>query len=102
MRSCPDGVNTAMERGPRIGRILRWALGITLTHAALLCPLAWLQPGFTLDGPRTPPFVRFPVDLAAPDDPIVGGAGLHPVLKGWRNTANVGSANPRCETASVA
>jgi hypothetical protein len=82
--------------------MLRWALGITLTHAALLCLLAWLQPGFTQGGPLTPPFPRFPADLADPDDRVVGGAGLHPVLKGWRNIAKVGSANPRGETASVA
>ncbi len=45
-----------------------------------------------LGGPQTQPFVLFPADLAAPDEPIVGAAALHAVLKGWRDTPGQGAA----------
>lgn len=38
-----------------------------------------------LGGPQTRPFVLFPTVLPAPDEPILGAAGLHRVLAGWRN-----------------
>ena len=38
-----------------------------------------------LGGPQTRPFVLYPVDLAVPDEPIVGAAGVHRLLTGWRS-----------------
>jgi uncharacterized membrane protein YvlD (DUF360 family) len=37
-----------------------------------------------LGGPQTRPFIFHPVELAVPDDPIVGAAAVHGVLRGWR------------------
>ena len=37
----------------------------------------------SLGGPQTHPFVLYPADLAAPDEPILGSPALHRVLKGW-------------------
>ncbi len=54
-----------------------------------------------LGGMRTPPFVRFPADLAAPDEPIVGAAAFHPVLKGWRTASSGTHAAALRETAAI-
>ena len=37
-----------------------------------------------LGGPQTRPFIFHPVELAVPDDAIVGAAAVHGVLRGWR------------------
>ena len=37
-----------------------------------------------LGGPQTRPFILHPVDLPAPDEPIVGAEQVHAVLSGWR------------------
>jgi uncharacterized membrane protein YvlD (DUF360 family) len=37
-----------------------------------------------LGGPQTRPFLLHPVELAVPDDPIVGASQVHGVLTGWR------------------
>jgi uncharacterized membrane protein YvlD (DUF360 family) len=37
-----------------------------------------------LGGPQTRPFILHPASLAAPNDEIVGAAGVHAVLSGWR------------------
>ncbi len=37
-----------------------------------------------LGGPQTSPFILYPVELPAPDEPIVGAAGVHRLLVGWR------------------
>jgi uncharacterized membrane protein YvlD (DUF360 family) len=37
-----------------------------------------------LGGPQTRPFVLYPVDLPVPEEPIVGAAGVHRLLTGWR------------------
>jgi uncharacterized membrane protein YvlD (DUF360 family) len=37
-----------------------------------------------LGGPQTRPFILHPASLDAPDDEIVGAAGVHAVLTGWR------------------
>ncbi len=37
-----------------------------------------------LGGPQTQPFVLYPYEFASPREPIIGAAGLHAVLKGWR------------------
>jgi hypothetical protein len=37
-----------------------------------------------LGGPQTQPFILHPVELSMPTDPVVGAAGVHEVLTGWR------------------
>ena len=37
-----------------------------------------------LGGPQTRPFVLHPVELAEPDEPIVGAVAVHTLLTGWR------------------
>src|SRR5213079_1250167 len=37
-----------------------------------------------LGGPQTRPFILYPVELPVPDQPIVGAAGVHALLTGWR------------------
>jgi hypothetical protein len=37
-----------------------------------------------LGGPQTRPFILHPVELPAPSEPIVGAAGVHALLSGWR------------------
>jgi uncharacterized membrane protein YvlD (DUF360 family) len=37
-----------------------------------------------LGGPQTRPFVMYPVELPGPAEPIVGAAGVHELLSGWR------------------
>jgi uncharacterized membrane protein YvlD (DUF360 family) len=39
-----------------------------------------------IGGPQTRPFILAPVELPAPDEPIVGAAKVHEVLTGWRRT----------------
>jgi hypothetical protein len=36
-----------------------------------------------LGGPQTQPFLLFPSELPLPDEPLVGAAAVHRVLKGW-------------------
>jgi hypothetical protein len=37
-----------------------------------------------LGGPQTRPFVLYPSSLPLPDEPIVGAASVHALLRGWR------------------
>ena len=37
-----------------------------------------------LGGPQTRPFLLHPIELPIPPDPIVGAAGVHELLSGWR------------------
>jgi hypothetical protein len=37
-----------------------------------------------MGGLQTRPFVLFPVELPLPDEPVVGAAQVHQLLKGWR------------------
>jgi uncharacterized membrane protein YvlD (DUF360 family) len=37
-----------------------------------------------LGGPQTQPFILHPVELSMPDERIVGAAGVHALLRGWR------------------
>ena len=37
-----------------------------------------------IGGPQTRPFILHPERLRAPDEPIIGAAGVHAVLAGWR------------------
>jgi len=37
-----------------------------------------------LGGPQTRPFILYPVELAAPQQPILGAARVHAILSGWR------------------
>jgi hypothetical protein len=37
-----------------------------------------------LGGPQTQPFILHPVELAAPPETVIGAAGVHELLSGWR------------------
>jgi len=37
-----------------------------------------------LGGPQTRPFVLHPVELTVPEEPILGAASVHALLRGWR------------------
>jgi uncharacterized membrane protein YvlD (DUF360 family) len=53
-----------------------------------------------LGGPQTRPFILHPPTLAVPDEPIVGAAAVHGVLRGWRIALQGPSAEaPAVETA---
>jgi uncharacterized membrane protein YvlD (DUF360 family) len=55
-----------------------------------------------LGGTQTQPFVLYPVEFASPKDPIVGAAGLHAVLKGWRTSiAGQAPANQAAPAAAT-
>lgn len=51
-----------------------------------------------MGGPQTRPFILHPVELEAPDGPIIGAEAAHRVLAGWRRRLQ-GDATPP-ETAS--
>ncbi len=38
-----------------------------------------------MGGPQTRPFILFPASLPFPDEPIVGAAAVHGLLRGWRH-----------------
>ncbi|MGO9792974.1 MAG: alkaline phosphatase family protein, partial [Solirubrobacteraceae bacterium] len=48
-----------------------------------------------LGGPQTRPFILHPVELDMPPEPIVGAAGVHRVLSGWRQALQREAAGPR-------
>jgi uncharacterized membrane protein YvlD (DUF360 family) len=37
-----------------------------------------------MGGPQTRPFLLYPIELAAPAEPIIGAAAVHGILSGWR------------------
>jgi hypothetical protein len=39
-------------------------------------------------GYQTQPFVLYPVELAAPDEPLIGAAAVHHLMKGWLAAVN--------------
>src|SRR5262249_17541668 len=45
-----------------------------------------------IGGPQTRPFVLYPVDLPLPEEPLVGAASVHALLKSWRGMLQGGSA----------
>jgi len=47
-----------------------------------------------LGGSQTRPFLLFPAELPAPEDPIVGAEALHRVLAGWRRLLEGEPATP--------
>src|SRR5262245_4468624 len=47
-----------------------------------------------LGGPQTRPFVLYPVDLDAPQLPIVGAEAVHGILTGWRRSLQGSEAVP--------
>jgi uncharacterized membrane protein YvlD (DUF360 family) len=47
-----------------------------------------------LGGPQTEAFVLHPERLRVPDEPLVGGAAVHAVLKGWRRECNGAATTP--------
>ena len=55
-----------------------------------------------MGGLQTRPFVLFPKELPLPDEPIVGAAHVHELLKGWRYLLENGGAAPAAEPAPVA
>ena len=46
-----------------------------------------------IGGPQTRPFILHPVRLEAPPGPIVGAAGVHGILRGWRQLLQGGGAS---------
>jgi uncharacterized membrane protein YvlD (DUF360 family) len=61
-----------------------------------------------LGGPQTRPFIFHPVELTAPQDPIVGAAAVHALLSSWRGLlqepagpAGYGTADSRISARSV-
>ena len=38
-----------------------------------------------LGGPQTRPFILYPAPFELPDEPIIGAASVHELLRGWRN-----------------
>jgi uncharacterized membrane protein YvlD (DUF360 family) len=55
-----------------------------------------------LGGPQTEPFILAPVELRAPDEPIVGAAAVHGVLAGWRARLQEHEPEPEPEPAPQA
>src|SRR5665811_2322973 len=53
-----------------------------------------------LGGPQTRPFVLYPVELPVPKQPIVGAAGVHELLTGWRSLLQ-GESRPVAEAGVV-
>ena len=47
-----------------------------------------------LGGPQTRPFVLHPVELPAPESPVVGAEAVHELLAGWRRTLQDRPATP--------
>ncbi len=45
-----------------------------------------------MGGPQTRPFILFPASLPLPDEPIVGAAAVHGLLRGWRQQLQGGAA----------
>ena len=45
-----------------------------------------------MGGLQTRPFILFPNELPLPDEPIVGAAHVHELLKGWRYQLENGTA----------
>src|SRR5262249_49748199 len=46
-----------------------------------------------MGGPQTRPFVLYPAAFSLPDEPIVGAASVHALLRGWRKQRQ-GSSQP--------
>jgi hypothetical protein len=44
-----------------------------------------------LGGPQTRPFILHPAALPVPDEPILGAAGVHDLLMGWREALQNGA-----------
>jgi hypothetical protein len=55
-----------------------------------------------MGGLQTRPFVLFPKELPLPDEPIVGAASVHELLKGWRRWLEAGGAARISEPAEAA
>ncbi len=51
-----------------------------------------------LGGPQTRPFILYPAELPVPHEPIVGAAGVHALLTGWRSLLK-GAPNAVAQTA---
>jgi uncharacterized membrane protein YvlD (DUF360 family) len=54
-----------------------------------------------MGGLQTRPFILFPTELPLPEEPIVGAAHVHELLKGWRYQLENGAAAPAAEPAPV-
>lgn len=53
-----------------------------------------------LGGPQTRPFVLFPAGFPLPEAPLVGAAGVHELLSGWRSGLETGSSPVAVTAAS--
>jgi hypothetical protein len=51
-----------------------------------------------LGGPQTRPFILYPAGLPVSHEPIVGAAGVHALLTGWRSLLR-GAPNAVAQTA---
>ena len=47
-----------------------------------------------LGGLQTRPFILHPIELPVPDEPIIGAASVHGLLKGWRRHLQGDDAAP--------
>jgi Type I phosphodiesterase / nucleotide pyrophosphatase len=54
-----------------------------------------------LGGPQTQPFILHPVELALPDEPIIGAERVHAVLWGWRQQLET-DERPQAAVAAAA
>jgi hypothetical protein len=55
-----------------------------------------------LGGPQTVPFVLYPVELPAPEEPIIGAAAVHQLLSGWRRRLqSQAAAEPVADRSAV-
>ena len=48
-----------------------------------------------LGGPQTRAFILAPKDLQVPEEPLVGAASVHALLKSWRGIEAAGDCHPR-------
>jgi uncharacterized membrane protein YvlD (DUF360 family) len=55
-----------------------------------------------LGGPQTRPFILHPASLPVPDEPILGAAGVHALLTGWRHGLQSGRRTATLSAAGVA
>jgi uncharacterized membrane protein YvlD (DUF360 family) len=115
-----DGEDPLEGFSPRAADHLRRAAGFT--HAPDLLVNSFYDPVLEqgcafeelisfhggLGGPQTRPFIFHPVELAAPEEPVVGAAAVHALLSGWRalllqedGAPGYGTAGSRTSARSV-
>ena len=55
-----------------------------MTSESLAQESIWEGARGGMGGPQTRAFILFPADLPLPDEPIVGAAAVHGLLRSWR------------------